>query len=270
VDPVLLTVPLVLLAGVVSFASPCFLPVVPVFVGYMTGQAAAPAPSHDSALAPAPSHGHAARPAPPRDPALAPPPSRGPALARLGVLHAVVFMVSFGAVFAALWALVGVVGWAVADHRATLRVIGGAILVVLGLQTAGLIRLGFLDRVLKPAYSPDGSKAPTWRRSVLLGLAFGAGWTPCVGPVLGGVLGLTTSTASVWSGLGLLGVYTLGLGLPFVLVCGGATGLAGRLTWFVRHQRGVDRVTGALLIGVGFLVISDLFSRLSAIAAFGL
>jgi cytochrome c-type biogenesis protein len=228
---VTLTVPLVLLAGLVSFASPCFLPVVPVFVGYMTGQTAGTAPRRGAAA-----------------------------------LQAALFMAAFAVVFAALWALVGLVGWAAAGARPVLRVAGGALLVLLGLHTAQLIHLPLIDRSLRPTYSPDPAAPPAWRRSVLLGLAFGAGWTPCIGPVLGGVLGLTTTAGSVAGGLGLLAVYTLGLGLPFVLVCAGATGLTGRLQWFVRHRRGVDWVTGGLLVAVGFLIITNLFARLSALA----
>ncbi|MDR1766939.1 MAG: cytochrome c biogenesis protein CcdA [Propionibacteriaceae bacterium] len=226
-----LTIPLVLLAGVASFASPCFLPVVPVFAGYMTGQGAAN-------------------------------PDRG----RLGgVGQALVFMAAFSAVFIAGWAVIGLIGWVAGDYRAWLRIGGGIVLVVLGLHVSGLLRIGLLDRVLRASYNPDMAEPPNWRRSALLGLAFAAGWTPCIGPVLGGVLGLATTADSLGSGLGLLVVYCLGLGVPFVLVSAGITSLASRLKWFVRHQRGVNAVAGMLLIAVGFLMIADLFSRLSAL-----
>jgi cytochrome c-type biogenesis protein len=240
-DPAALTIPLVLLAGVVSFASPCFLPVVPVFAGYMAG-----ATGGVSTLV-LTKRRHL-----------------------LAAAHAAVFMVAFGAVFAALWALVGLIGWAAADYRGVLRVAGGIVLAVLGLHVAGLIRIGLLDRVLKPAYSPDGAEPPSWRRSILLGLAFGAGWTPCIGPVLGGVLGLTTVATSAAAGLGLLAVYTLGLGLPFILVSAGLTSLTARLRWFQRHHRGVNLVTGLVLVVIGFLMISNLFARLAGLAAFHL
>jgi len=245
-DTVTLSLPLVLLAGVVSFASPCFLPVVPVFVGYMTGSQVGSSPD----AGPAPSHSWRR-------------------WAAAG--HAGLFMACFGLVFASLWALVGLIGWAAADYRGTLRVVGGVIIVLLGLYTVGLIRLPFLERLIGPVYSPDSADPPSIGRTALLGLAFGAGWTPCIGPVLGGVLALTTSTTSLASGLGLLAVFTLGLGLPFVLVCAGVNGLTARLRWFVRHRRGVNAVTGGLLMLVGFLMIADLFSKLSALTAgFGL
>lgn len=230
-----LSLPVVLLAGVVSFASPCFLPVVPVFVGYMAGQ--------DRVVA-----------------ADAGP--RGRRWAAAG--HAATFMAAFALVFTVLWALVGLVGWVVGDYRDVLRVGGGIVLVLLGLHTAQWVRLPFLERTVRVGYNPDMRRPPTVRRSFLLGLAFGAGWTPCIGPVLGAVLGLAVSAPTVGRGAGLLVVYSLGLGIPFVLVSAGAVGVARRLRWFVRHARAVGVATGLVLVVVGFLMIADLFSRLSA------
>jgi len=220
-------------AGVVSFASPCFLPVVPVFVGYLTGQTAA-----TTAL--------------------------GAHRRWFAVGQALAFMAAFTAVFIAVWCLIGLVGWFVGGYRSWLRVIGGAILVLLGLHTAGLIHVGFLDRVLRVQYAPDTAEAPSLRRSVLLGLTFAAGWSPCIGSTLGAVLGLAAVRGSVAQGALLLLVYSVGLGLPFVLVCAGVGSLAGRLSWFVKHQRGVNIVIGLLLIGVGFLLIANLSDKLAA------
>ena len=228
----LITILIVAWAGVVSFASPCFLPVVPVFVGYLAGQSA----------------------------------QEGTARRRWSaVAQALIFMAAFAFVFIALWSLIGLIGWAVGGARGWLRIAGGIVLVVIGLHTAGLIKIGLLDRVLQPAYSPDRTEPPNWRRSLLLGLAFGAGWTPCIGPILGGVLGLATTTGSVGEGIVLMVVYSIGLGLPFVLVCAGAGWIAARLKWFVAHQRAVNIVIGVFLIVVGFLMISDLFSRLAGL-----
>ncbi|MCL2736583.1 MAG: cytochrome c biogenesis protein CcdA [Propionibacteriaceae bacterium] len=224
----LVSLVIVLWAGVVSFASPCFLPVVPVFVGYLAGQRGTT------------------------------PPKRGAAVGQ-----ALAFMLAFTAVFVALWSLVGLIGWAVGSYRDWLRIAGGVVLVIIGLHMTGLISIPVLDRVLQPRYSPNRQEAPNLRRSLLLGLAFGAGWTPCIGPILGGVLGLAITSNSLGTGVILMLVYSLGLGIPFVLVCAGASALVNRLTWFVTHRRAVNIVIGIFLIVVGFLMIADLLSRLA-------
>jgi cytochrome c-type biogenesis protein len=222
-----LSVLAVLWAGIVSFASPCFLPVVPVFVGYLTGQTAGVAHSR-----------------------------------RFAVAQSVAFMVAFTAVFLGIWALIGLLGWFVGGYRIWLQMLGGAVLVVLGLHTAGFIQIGLLDKVLRVHYSPSPQDAPSLRRSVLLGLTFAAGWSPCIGTTLGAVLGLVAVRGSVGQGALLLLVYSFGLGIPFVLVCAGVSSVASRLAWFVRHRRGVNIVMGVLLILIGVLLITNLSDSL--------
>jgi cytochrome c-type biogenesis protein len=97
----------------------------------------------------------------------------------------------------------------------------------------------------------------------LLGVVFSAGWTPCIGPILGGIIGLASVSASVAQGTGLLLVYALGLGIPFILVAVGVTEVSERLGWLRRHQAAVSAVTGAMLVGIGFLMITNIFGRLS-------
>ncbi|MFZ2260656.1 MAG: cytochrome c biogenesis protein CcdA, partial [Luteococcus japonicus] len=95
-------------------------------------------------------------------------------------------------------------------------------------------------------------------------LAFGAGWTPCIGPILGGIIGLATQTSSVGQGAALLVAYCLGLGIPFVAVALGASWVSEKLSWLTRHEAAVQLISGALLVLVGFLVITNQFSRLAA------
>lgn len=288
-DSTLLALPLVVLAGVLSFASPCFLPVVPVFVSYLVG--GSPAPST-------------------------------PVARRAAAAQAVVFVLGFTAVFVAMWASVGLLGHVLGAHRSTLRIVGGAIIVVLGLHVAGLIELPFLQRqigiplrsVLRIAGdTPRGSDttslgsrggdspggrglatgssgrpeaaaapaagsvitaapqrvgvpeptqlAPSYRRSALLGLAFGAGWTPCIGPTLGGVIGLASTGDSVGQGIVLLLAYCVGLGIPFVLVALGAGAAHRHLRRLAAHHTAVSLISGGLLVLLGFAMITDLFGR---------
>lgn len=258
-----ISVSVAFVAGVASFASPCFLPVVPVFVGYMAGRGK-PGPS-GAAVGPGPAPAPSAAVGPgPGDAGQLAVAQRTAAGHRLwAVGNAVAFVAAFSAVFISLWALVGLIGWVVGDYRDVLRIGGGALLILLGLHTAGLIRLPLLDRTLRVGYTPETAEAPTIRRSVLLGLAFGAGWSPCIGPTLGAILGLATNSDSILAGVGLLAVYSVGLGVPFVIAAAGVAGLTRRLSWFTRHHRAVSLVTGGMLIVVGFLMINDLFARIA-------
>ena len=230
------------LAGIVSFASPCCLPLVPVYVTYMIGTTAPGSPT--------------AR--------------------RVAFKQALAFVGGFTVVFVALWASIGVVGYLLRDYVPILRQVGGAVLIVMGLHVAGVIRISALyrqvsvptGRVLGKSENGDGTvkvMAPSYTRSSLLGVAFAAGWTPCIGPILGGIIGLASLNSSVGQGTILLIAYAMGLGVPFVLVAVGATAANQRLLWFRKHEAGVSLVTGAMLILVGFLMITNLFVKLSSV-----
>src|SRR5512146_2106574 len=236
---------LAFLAGVVSFASPCCLPLVPAYVGYMVG--AAPEGLADRRM--------------------------------VAFRQALAFVLGFSAVFVALWASVGLVGYVLRDYAGLLREIGGAVLVFLGLHVAGVINVAALYREVRLPIGPLGGQAtfgsprpsrPSYARSTLLGVTFAAGWTPCVGPILGGIIGLASVSASVGEGTLLLVTYSLGLAVPFVLVAVGATSLNGRLGWLREHHHLVSLVTGLMLVAVGFLMITNTFARLSPLVPFGL
>lgn len=235
-----LTLAVAFAAGLVSFASPCCLPLVPVYVGFIVG-------SETSSVRPA----------------------RSAALRQ-----SLAFVLGFTVVFVALWASIGLVGYALRDHVSLLRQVGGAILVVMGLHVAGLISLPVLGRQAGAGANmgrllrrrPDGTviqQPPRVGRSVLFGVVFAAGWTPCIGPILSGIIGLASLRSDVAQGTVLLLAYALGLGIPFVLVALGADSLRKRLGWFSRHDAAVSVVTGSMLVVVGFLMMTNLLVRLS-------
>jgi cytochrome c-type biogenesis protein len=229
-------IPVAFLAGVVSFASPCCLPLVPGYVSYMV------ATNPDGSAAPR----------------------------RAALLHSLAFVAGFSVVFIAIWASVGLIGYLFRDYVGLLRELGGAVLVFMGLHVAGLISIPALYREKRlpmgsAGGAPEGDRAaPGYRRSALLGVIFSAGWTPCIGPILGGIIGLASVSASVAQGTLLLIVYAIGLGVPFVLVALGATAVSERLGWFRRHHFAVDVATGAMLVAIGLLMVTNTFGRLSS------
>jgi cytochrome c-type biogenesis protein len=231
-------IPVAFLAGVVSFASPCCLPLVPGYVSYM----------------------------------VATNPDGSAASRRAALFHSLAFVAGFSLVFIALWASVGLIGYVFRDYAGILRQLGGAVLVFMGLHVAGLISVSALYREAKLPIGPNSvsagagegaATAPSYGRSALVGVVFSAGWTPCIGPILGGIIGLASVSASVAEGTVLLLVYAVGLGLPFVLVALGATAVSARLGWFRRHQAAVNFATGAMLVAIGFLMITNTFAQLS-------
>ncbi len=242
-------IPVAFLAGILSFASPCCLPLVPGYVSYMVATG----------------------------------PDRTQASRRVALFHALAFVAGFSVVFIALWGSVGLIGYLFRDYVGLLRQLGGAVLVFMGLHVAGVISISALYRERRlpmgaAAGASNGSgstglgnagsggaaaSAPGYGRSALLGVVFSAGWTPCIGPILGGIIGLASVSASVAHGAVLLLVYALGLGIPFILVALGATAVSERLGWLHRHNAAVSIATGAMLVGIGFLMITNTFGRLS-------
>ncbi len=221
-----ITLPVALLAGLVSFASPCFLPIVPAFVGQLVGTGA------------------------------------GRVSGRAALGNALCFVAGFSAVFIALWASLGMVGRSLGPYAVYARIAGGAVLVFMGLHVAGVLSIGPLNGMVR-ASMPRGSASPL--RAGLMGVVFGAGWTPCIGPILSGILALATMSATAWSGLSLMSAYCLGLGAPIVAVALGSAQVTRRFDWFRRHHVGVSLASGSLLVAVGFLMITNLFAKLAGL-----
>jgi cytochrome c-type biogenesis protein len=235
-------------AGIVSFASPCCLPLIPAYVGYMVGTDAGTNAAES-------------------------------ARRWLAFRQALAFVLGFSIVFVGLWASVGLVGYVLRDYVGLLRQLGGAILIFMGLHVAGVINIGALWRDVRLPIGPGGSAgfgtpaptAPSYGRSAFLGVVFAAGWTPCIGPILGGILGLATATASVLQGTVLLLAYAAGLAIPFILVALGASWVTRHLQFISRHHHAVSLITGGLLVLLGVLMLTNTLGRLATLGSpFGL
>lgn len=211
-----------LAAGAVSFLSPCVLPLVPGYVSYIAGGSAAAVD----------------------------PPSR--ASSRLNaVVMSVWFVLGFSTVFVLLGAGASALSHLLFAYRHEAGIVGGAIVLVFGVFTTGLVRLSWLERELR-VQAPIAGGRPVG--AYLLGLAFAFGWTPCIGPQLSMILTLAATDPP--RGTGLLGVYALGLGIPFLLSALFIERSMGVMNRLKRHMGMIERVSGVLLIAVGVLLLT--------------
>lgn len=214
-------------AGLLSFLSPCVLPLIPSYVTFVTGLSLEDLPR--------------AR--------------------RAALIHSLLFILGFTLIFLALGATATILGRALLAYRDWLSRIGGALIIVFGLYMLGVFNLAALGRERRVYLA---GKPVGYLGTVLVGIAFGAGWTPCIGPILGSILLYTSSEADLGRGLALLLAYSLGLAIPFLA---SALALNHFLAGFARvrhHMVWVSRVSGVLLVIVGTLLITDYFTILAS------
>ena len=216
-------------AGILSFLSPCVLPLVPAFLVNIAGEASL----------------------------------TGNARART-VVHAFAFVLGFSVVFVALWVAIALVGALAGELVYWLQRVGGLLLVVLGMHMLGLITLPFLAARMDLRLEGSTVGLP---RSFLIGTAFGVGMTPCVGPYLGAILTLLL-TADIASGAVLLLAYALGMGVPFLLIASGLGSARAAVRMLARNMRVVNAVGGVLVIAMGLLLASGQFTRLAQLFNF--
>jgi cytochrome c-type biogenesis protein len=217
-----------LVAGVLSFLSPCVLPLVPSYLSFVTGMTLDDLQDgHDR---------------------------------RIVLLHSGLFVAGFSAIFMLLGASASFLGQFFRVYEAWIARIGGILIVLLGLHLLGVFRITALMREKRVhlAEKPAGVIG-----TVAVGAAFGAGWTPCIGPVLGAILTLAGTRETVWSGVGLLGVYSLGLAVPFMVAGLALDWFLGAFSRFRRFIPILEKVSGTLLVVLGILLVSGMLSVLS-------
>jgi cytochrome c-type biogenesis protein len=268
--PLILALPVAAAAGAVTFLSPCCLPLVPGYLSFVTGMAGAggSAPGPAAAADPVAAGSSAAADgsgdadgsgvavaAPPLAATAAVPP-RGRVVAGTAL-----FVLGFSVVFVAYGAALGGLGHLLTGHARVLTQILGGLTIVLGLLFAGAFdRFSFAGRIVRPSARPKAGLAG----APLLGVMFGLGWTPCIGPTLTAVLALSAASGTVARGAVLAFVYALGLGVPFLLVSFGFQAAMRAFGFFRRHARLVTRIGGAMLICVGLLEVTGAWSSFMA------
>jgi len=213
-------------AGLLSFLSPCVLPLVPSYLGFITGFTINEMTDRR----------------------------------RMAMIHAFLFVLGFTLIFMLLGAAATSLGQALKYYQVWIQRVGGLLIILFGFYCLGIFKLPFLDQ---DARLHLDRKPLGFLGSVLVGMAFAAGWTPCIGPILGGILMLAADAASVSRGMVLLFAYSMGLAVPFLIAAYAAESF---LDWFKRFRRflpWVQRISGVLLIIVGVLMATGQFTRLA-------
>ncbi|KGM86426.1 Cytochrome c biogenesis protein [Roseovarius mucosus DSM 17069] len=218
-----------LAAGIISFLSPCVLPIVPPYLAYMSGVSL-----NDLS-------------------------ESGQSRAR-AVVPALFFVLGLSTVFIFLGFTASAIGTVFLQYQSYFNTIAGVLVMVFGAHFVGVYRIKFLDR---EARIDAGDRGGSSFGAYILGLAFAFGWTPCIGPQLGAILSLAASEGSVARGTMLLAIYAIGLGVPFLLVAAFLPRLQGLMGWMKRHMEQIERVMGLLLWTIGLLMLTGGFSAFS-------
>jgi cytochrome c-type biogenesis protein len=230
-----LSIVLAFSAGVLSFLSPCVLPLIPSYVSFISGVSLEEMRSASLEWK--------AR--------------------RKLLLSALAFILGFSLVFISLGASASILGQTLGASRSTIRLVGGILVLLVGIYITGLFKLTFLDRYLQFTVK---SRPASYFGSFLVGITFAVAWTPCVGPILGAILALASTAAEINQGIFMLGVYSLGLAVPFFLSAVAVNVFFDFFHSFRKHIQTVHVIAGLLLIGVGILLITDTMTVLNTYA----
>ena len=221
-------------AGVLSFISPCVLPLIPGYLSYISGVSLDEMQGTGDAAA------------------------RSVAASRRRVLVASIFFIlGFSFVFISLGAAASALGQFLLERLRLLSKVAGAVVILFGLHTMGLLRIDWLysEKRVQMDRKPTGVMG-----AFLVGLAFAFGWTPCIGPILAGILAVAASQDTIWKGVQLLAVYSLGLGIPFLITALAINQFFAAFARIRRHYHKIELVSGALLVAIGVLIFTDQFT----------
>jgi cytochrome c-type biogenesis protein len=217
-------------AGLVSFLSPCVLPLVPGYVSLISGASVDELKNAETRLT------------------------------RTVLGHSIMFILGFSVVFISLGAVATEIGQLTHEYFGILTKVAGVVIIVFGLHLIGIFKIKFLYSDAR-LHSVKGSKSPVG--AFVVGFAFAFGWTPCIGPILAGILALAASSSTVLKGILLLAVYSLGLAVPFLLTSLGIDRFLSFYGRFRRHLHAVEVLSGILLIVIGVLIFTRHFTVLS-------
>ena len=227
------------IAGVLSFLSPCVLPLVPIYIAQLVGQSASQS---------------AAR-------------QEGCPAQLTTFLHAVMFVLGFTLAFVALGATASVLGSFLRTYQVLLRQIGGILLVLFGFHLAGILKWSIFSWQKRIEFHPSH---PSYPASLLIGIIFAFGWTPCVSFILGPILGMAANAATLREGVVLLLFYALGLGLPFLLIGLGLDQLWRVLKWLRPHLGKIEITTGIVMVAAGVIIFFNLLPYFNQYFSLGL
>ena len=220
-------------AGLLSFLSPCVLPLVPVYLASLVGPEIFDA--------------------------------RASGIRLPMFLHSLSFVIGFSLIFTAMGAIAGLTGFAINPSLALLNKISGSLLIAFGLFILAALKVPWLNYE-KRLNLPLGSTA-SYLRSLIIGATFSLAWTACVGPILGGILAIALNSATAWSGAYLLATYSLGLGLPFLIIGVAFDSLIPVLKRIHRYSRLIYVISGFLLVIIGILILTNKMTWFSSLAA---
>ncbi len=226
------TIPFAFLGGLLSFASPCVLPLVPSYVSFISGISFEELTETNNSE-----------------------------IKKVIFANSVMFILGFSLVFVSLGASASFLGQLIMTYQDIIRKVGGIIIVLLGIHIVGVINLKILQREKRLHFFRE--KPVGFLGSFLVGIGFAAGWTPCIGPILATILIVAASSDTIWFGFVLLVAYSMGLAVPFLITSLGINTFLKHFNRFKRHMRIASIITGGFLIIVGGLIYSNYFAILS-------